>query len=121
MASTSPKASPKSASDNQLYEIKIVEEKGDRVKVHYVGYSKKEDEWKRRDELVLLDNGATDGATEAETINGSLSLWQPFSLYQELGSKIKANLQSSRKESPCVKIDMSFDKINYSMMADWLK
>ena len=123
-------AQRKRADSDRLYKIKIVEEDGERVKVHYVGYSKKEDEWKRRDELVLLsgeleestgssESSAPTHSNESEGLSDTtgcsyrpnLSLWQPFSLYQELGSKIKLKLQNSRKESPKVKIEMPFDKL----------
>ena len=39
------------------------------------------------------------------------TVWQPFSLYRELGNKVKSSLQSSRRESSAVKIDMTFDKL----------
>ena len=35
-----------------MYEIKLVETKKERVKIHYVGYSDKYDEWKLKSEIV---------------------------------------------------------------------
>ena len=90
--------------DSELYRIRVVEENGDKVKVHYIGYSKKYDEWKNKDELVSLEKDNSD-------ITPQPSTWQPYSLYRELANKIKANLHSSRKESPAVKIDMPFDRL----------
>lgn len=37
-----------------------------------------------------------------------------FSLHRELGSKIKTSLNSERKDSPVVKIDMPFDQIEFN-------
>uniref|UniRef100_A0A1X7SFA1 Tudor-knot domain-containing protein n=1 Tax=Amphimedon queenslandica TaxID=400682 RepID=A0A1X7SFA1_AMPQE len=98
------------ADQSDLFKIRVVEEKGTKVKVHYIGYGKKFDEWKERSELVLLDPGASD-ATTSSTDETSSAVYQPFSLYRELANKIKSSLQSSRKDSPSVKIDMTFDKL----------
>uniref|UniRef100_A0A1X7SIF6 Tudor-knot domain-containing protein n=1 Tax=Amphimedon queenslandica TaxID=400682 RepID=A0A1X7SIF6_AMPQE len=98
------------ADQSDLFKIRVVEEKGTKVKVHYIGYGKKFDEWKERSELVLLDPGASD-ATTSLTDETSSAVYQPFSLYRELANKIKSSLQSSRKDSPSVKIDMTFDKL----------
>ena len=35
-----------------MYEIKLVETKKERVKIHYIGYSDKYDEWKLKSETV---------------------------------------------------------------------
>ena len=35
-----------------MYEIKLVETEKERVKIHYVGYSDKYDEWKLKSEIV---------------------------------------------------------------------
>uniref|UniRef100_A0A1X7UR53 Tudor-knot domain-containing protein n=1 Tax=Amphimedon queenslandica TaxID=400682 RepID=A0A1X7UR53_AMPQE len=75
-----------------LFKIRVVKEKGTKVKVHYIGYGKKFHEWKERSELVLFDPGASDAITE-------------------LANKIKSSLQNSRKDSPSVKIDMTFDML----------
>ena len=40
---------------NKLYEIEVIEEdlESDKVKIHYVGFSNKYDEWRCRDEIVI--------------------------------------------------------------------
>lgn len=110
-----PHSSDSTTDRDKLYRIRIVEEDGDRFKVHYIGYSRKEDEWKTRDELIVLPQDAGDGdqdeATTATSEDVTCTVWQPFSLYRELGNRIKCSLQSSRKDSPMVKIDLPFDKL----------
>ena len=41
-------------SKNKLYDIEIVKEEGAYVKVHYCGYDSKYDEWKMKEEVVLV-------------------------------------------------------------------
>ena len=43
------------ASRDRLYPIEVVQTDGDRVKVHYIGYSDIYDEWKDKDELEDLN------------------------------------------------------------------
>ena len=50
---------PKTA--DQLYPIEVVEEDGDRVKVHYVGYGLEDDEWRKREDIEDLTSGSGDG------------------------------------------------------------
>ena len=40
---------------------------------------------------------------------------RPYSLYMELGDRIKQGLNSGRKVSPVVRVDMTFD-IKFSLM-----
>ena len=95
----SKKRSRQSCQDkDKLYRVRVVEEDGDRFKVHYIGYSKNENEWKTRDELVLLQDGdgPQDEAITSEDIADTLcTVCQPFSLYRDLGNRIKSSLQSS--------------------------
>lgn len=46
-------APKKQKKDNKLYDIEIVDEDGPNVKVHYVGYDEKYDEWKPRSQVVM--------------------------------------------------------------------
>ena len=45
-----PRASRQSSKQNsdELYTIEIIEEREDEVRIHYVGYSSKHDEWRSR-------------------------------------------------------------------------
>ena len=53
---SSAKASSSSGSSDSsvLYKLKVIERDGDRVKVRYIGYGSKYDEWKRKDDLIVL-------------------------------------------------------------------
>ena len=89
---------------SRLYSVEIVEQNvlAGKVKIHYVGYSSSEDEWRDAADVVDL--------CEAQP---SYLISPSFNLYQELALMIKASLQSSRKESPEVKITMNFDKVQF--------
>ena len=49
---------------NTLYEIEVVEEdlESDKVKIYYIGYSNKYDEWRCRDEIVIRPPKTTSSA-----------------------------------------------------------
>ena len=47
-----PRRTTKKYDSQKLYSVEIVETEDDRVKVHYVGYSSKYDEWKDKSEIV---------------------------------------------------------------------
>ena len=98
--------SSKPKKQQELFTIEILEESSTEYKVHYVDYDSSHDEWKDKDEIVDFPHGS-----EEETVTGCQV--ERFSLYQELAVKIKASLNSSRKESPVVHIDMTFDKIEF--------
>lgn len=81
--------------DDKLY---LIDSERDRVKVHYVGYDSSYDEWRESGDVVPLDSPDIDQ-----------TFLCPFSLYAELGLQIKQALSCSRKQSPTIRIDMSFD------------
>lgn len=88
----------------ELFSVKVIEEKDSRVKVHYIGYSDHFDEWKERDEIEVLDP-VSDPVVEPkkETVR-----YTPLSSFDELRLKIKSGLSCSRK-APRIKIAMPFD------------
>ena len=90
------------STSNELYKIRVIEEKGEKVKVHYVGYSEKYDEWKRRGDLVILENDpeAEDGDNDND--DACTETHVPSFLYQVLGNRIKQSLNNGQKASPCV-------------------
>ena len=96
--------------ENGLFPIEVVEEDLTRYRVHYVGYSSIHDEWKDKDDILdicdseCLEEDPEPPATECVA---------RFSLYHELGTRIKSALNSSRKDSPVVRIDIPFDRIEY--------
>ena len=78
------------SSDNQLYDIEVLEREPGRGKIHYIGYSSRCDEWRSLSDIV-----------DKSTLRA-----EQFSLHNELASRIKLNLTSSRKSSPEVKIEI---------------
>ena len=103
-----PKKPKPSKSD--VFPIEVVDEDSttSRVKVHYLGYSHSHDEWKPKQDIIDL----VDDDPEADREPGGLA--ERFSLHQDLSSKIKAALNSGRKDSPVVKIDMPFDQVEFN-------
>ncbi len=47
-----PRPTRLSKAEDELYPVEITEKAGDRVKIHYVGYSSDTDEWKEAREVV---------------------------------------------------------------------
>ena len=92
----------KTKPDN-LYPIEVVDEDLTRFKVHYVGFSSSDDEWRVKEDVVDI----------SEDFGGPERIIQKFSLYKELAARIKSALNSCRKESPVVRIDMPFDKLEF--------
>jgi hypothetical protein len=98
--------SSKSKASNELFPIEVVDEDSGRYKVHYVGYSSAHDEWKTKSDIVDLDHDDRD--------DSCCQVHQHrFSLHHELATRVKMALNSSRKESPIVRIDMPFDRIEF--------
>ena len=98
------------AKDNDLYAMSIIHNDGEGwVKIHCVGYSNSHDEWRDETELVPMDPQPSEHSMETDSINGVV--YAPFSLYNELGSRIKSSLMSRMKESPTVQIELSLDKV----------
>ena len=75
------------------------------MKIHYVGYASKYDEWKDESELESL---------EASEKGSPVNHFQPYSLYTNLAVKIKQALSCGRKISPAVRIVMLFDVVQFS-------
>ena len=95
---------------DKLYPIEVVERKGSRVKIHYVGYNDDSDEWRESSDIVPLSIPNNSSSTTVNTSNIPVPpAVQPYSLYNELGIKIKQSLTCGRKDSPLVKITMGFD------------
>ena len=93
----------------ELYPVEVVGDDGrGRVKLHYVGYSSCHDEWRDESEVVPIESSQTEHSMEVDC---SSITYIPFSLYTELGNRIKSSLMSRRKESPTIKIELSFDKV----------
>ena len=79
----------------RLYDVEVLERDSghQKIKIHYIGYSSRYDEWRSASEVVQKEH-----------------VVEPFSLHKELASRIKTSLTSSRKGSPEVKVEMPFDR-----------
>ena len=62
-----------------------------------MGYRSQHYEWRDEEERVVLEDPSP----------------RPYSLYMELGDRIKQGLNSGRKVSPVVRVDMTFDKVQF--------
>ena len=87
-----------------MYPIEVVQTDGDRVKVHYVGYSDIHDEWKDKAELEDFTT-ATSGTTTESSVTSSTS-YQPYSFHKDLKFRVKKSISCSRTTSPKVVIVM---------------
>ena len=81
---------------NEAYQIEIVEEQGGRVKVHYIiGYGKEYDEWKPKDDIIInkpvFDSNEDPGEVSPLT---------------ELACTIKKKLLPSKVEDTLVRIQV---------------
>lgn len=76
------------------------------MKVHYIGFSQEFDEWREPSDIVPLE---LDESSDPDS-----PVLLPFSLYFELGNTIKKALNSGRKESPHIRIEMAFDKLQFT-------
>ena len=79
----------KKADSTQLYPIEISERQEDSVKIHYIGYSDRHDEWRDPSELVSI---GSDGQ--------QLEDYQPYNPHEELAYQIKLSLNSGNRREP---------------------
>ena len=93
----------KVTNDDKLYPVDIIEKKGNRVKIHYIGYEDEFDEWREEDDVVRTTAADKDECLE----------YKPFSLYEELRYQIKLALDSKRKD-PEVRIEIPFDVLLFN-------
>ena len=80
-------------------------EAGGRVKVHYIGYKNSYDEWKDETELETIEEDCEESEPSVT------ELLEPYSLYKDLGVKIKKALSCYRTTSPLV---MPFDILMFN-------
>ena len=114
--------------DPLQYRLEIVEEdaeNSDRVKVRYIGYSSKYDEWRTRNEIVELSENDTDDDDDEQPSMASSSRGSsttvtpapPYSLVLLVAQTIKDLLISSRRGSPTCSFVMPFDKVVFDSLA----
>ena len=88
--------------DGTLYPISIIPSSNSTsnlVRIHYLGYSSRYDEWRAVSDLVELDIPH--------------ALKEQYDFNQDLAQKIKSSLSSQRKPSPLVRIEMMYDQMVY--------
>ena len=113
--------------DPLQHRLEIIEEdaeNSDRVKVRYIGYSSKYDEWRTRNEIVELSENDTDDDDEqpsmASSSRGSSTTMTPappYSLVLLVAQTIKDLLIPSRRGSPTCSFVMPFDKVVFDSLA----
>ena len=62
-ASWNRKTSRSPESARNLYPVKVLQKKGDKIKVHYIGYDKKYDEWKNQCDIETITDNVTSKVT----------------------------------------------------------
>lgn len=84
------------AQDSALYPVTITQSTSNRVKIHYIGYSSRYDEWRTISDLIHLES--------------PVYISEDYGFTQDLALKIKSSLSSQRKANPAVRIEMMYDK-----------
>ena len=97
---------------NDLFPIEVIEEDPDLAR-YKVGYSSVYDEWKEKDTIVDIRDPNPDDPNPENPMCCDQGQIERFLLYYELATRIKTTLNSSRKESPTVRIDLPFDRIEF--------
>ena len=77
------------------------------MKIHYIGYGDQFDECKDEAELEVL-------AEESESPVEQVEVVETYSLYKDLGIRIKKALSCNITASPTVKIVMPFDVLLFN-------
>ena len=101
-----------------LYQLRVLECDEDQVKVRYIGYGSKYDEWRRLEEDIVDLEDNDDGSDEdLPLLDGKqLSPVVKFCLFEELACSIKSLLFSGRKGDPLCSIDMNFDCLHFEAL-----
>ena len=104
--------------DSTFYRLRVLEEdqENKRVKVRYVGYSDKYDEWRRMDEIVTVDHYEEEDNSDFVPSQLPSMATAKFCLFEELASRIKSLLFSSRKTSPICSVVLSFDSLHFDSL-----
>lgn len=117
-----PRAERVQARSEELFPVEVIAKEAKRVKVHFVGYSSKFDEWRDENELesVYTDEVIPQAAPKTATSDDTTILtsgecsFEPFSLHNNLKLKVKQSLSCTRKSSPEVRIVVPFDAITFN-------
>lgn len=105
----------RSRAGDGLYPIEILDDeqgscdRAGKVKVHYIGYSEDYDEWKDAEDIEDIED-VTDDESPDQLAS---SVYAPYSLYKDLGLRIKRSLTCARA-SPVTKIVLPFDTLSFN-------
>ena len=93
--------------DSATKDVEIVDRDAmGRVKIHYIGYNSRHDEWKPESELVDLP---------VQKSSSSTDLLQPFNVYDELSYCIKAALKpSGHRKDPDVRLELPISLLSFN-------
>ena len=94
----------------QLYAVDVLEKNMAVLKLHYVAYEDRFDEWGDEAELEMLDQEAEETQPSVE----QPKVFETYSFYKDLGIKVKKALSCSRTASPIIKIVMPFDVLLFN-------
>lgn len=101
-----------------MFPIKVLQREGDKVKVHYVGYDKRYDQWKNQCDIEAITEDVVSRPesiqNEREADIDNSTVYKPYSLYKDLSMQIKKSMVCSRNASPKVKIIMPFDLLMFN-------
>ena len=114
--------------DSTFYCLRVLEEGQENkwVKVRYVGYSDKYDEWRRMDKIVTVDHYKEENYSDFVPSQLPSMAAVKFCLLEELANRIKSLLLSSRKTSPVCSVVLSFDSLHFDSLVvrgtrkDWI-
>ena len=100
------------------FPVKVLQKEGDKVKVHYVGYDKRYDEWKNQCDIEMITE---DMVSQPESIQiereadiDNSVVYKPYSVYKDLIVRIKKSIVCSRNALPKVKIIIPFDLLMFN-------
>ena len=85
---------------DRLYSVEVLERRDGRVKIHYIGYDTKYDEWHKEDETVCPSNEMSRSLDSSGASALQLESYIPFNHHRELAYSIKTALNSSQKMIP---------------------
>ena len=93
---------------DRLYPVEVVETDGSKVKIHYVGYADKYDEWREAEEVESPDTSVCEQRSE------EAERYSPFDPHRELAIQIKASLNCGNRKNVDVRLDMPFDRLLFN-------
>ena len=107
-----PRAVRTTTDKNKLYPVEVLESREETVKIHYVGYDDKFDEWRKKEDIVCPSDDKSDDNHHTSALQ--LERYVPFDHHRELAYAIKATLNSSPRNDPMVRIELPLDLLQFN-------